>query len=56
MDEDENQINIGKIVDVEEEKEIDPNNPKDIRNFSRSPFQMRDSKVHPISKHDRADM
>lgn len=37
-----------------DEDEVDPYNPKDIRNFNRSPFGMS-AKVHP-TKHDMADL
>lgn len=59
VDEDNNQINIGNIVeaDPEDEHEADPYNPKDIRNYNQSPFGTRSSKVHPmVKKHNRADL
>ena len=40
----------------EDENEVDPYNPKDIRNYNQSPFG-KSSKVHPmVNKTNRADM
>jgi len=59
FDEDDIQVYKGNVVKGEDnEDDVDPYNPKDIRNYNRSPFGMS-SKVHPErspSKMNRGDM
>ena len=50
------QIPEGNVVKLDgDEDEVDPYNPKDIRNFNKSPFGRPSIKVHP-TKHDMADL